>query len=95
MAPPGYYGNYVTYPPAAVSPAEEKKPEKKEKKTKASSPRAWQGRTKAEVDEDNMKFAAREGAYDERKIAPVGLAPDQIVWVVELDGGNTLRSVIL
>ena len=51
----------------------------------------WQGRSKAEVEEDNMKIASREGAYDKRKIAPVGMKDDQMMWVVELDGSHTLR----
>ena len=83
--PPGYT---PVYHPAAP-PAEEKK--KEEKKAKKPELRKWQGRTKAEVEEDNMKIAKEEGAWDKRKVEPVGLATDQMVWCVEVDGGPTLR----
>ena len=79
--PPGYT---TVYAPAAA-PVVEEKPKKKK------SPRKWQGRTKAEVEEDNMKIAQREGAYAARKVEPVGLNEDQMVWVVEVDGTHTLR----
>ena len=67
------------------------KEEKKQKTVEAPAPTKWQGRTRAEVDEDNMKIAAGHGAYDERKVEPKGLKPDQMVWVVEPDGAQTLR----
>lgn len=38
-----------------------------------------------------MKIAAAEGACAERKAQPMGLADDQVVWVVEVGGGNVLR----
>ena len=57
----------------------------------APQPTEWKGRTKAEVDEDNMKIAAKEDAYGKRKIQPVGVKDDQMFWVVELDGSHTLR----
>lgn len=59
----------------------------------APQPTEWKGRTKAEVDEDNMKIAAKEDAYGKRKIQPVGVKEDQMFWVVELDGSHTLRYV--
>lgn len=85
--------NYHVYTPAmygatavaAVAVEEPKQPQ----------PNVWKGRTKAEVAEDNMKYAKTEGSWDKRKIAPVGLADDQMCWVIELDGSHTLRSVIL
>ena len=52
---------------------------------------AWMGRTKAQVDEDNMKIAAKEGAYDSHKKVPSGVKDDQMMWVVETDGSHTLR----
>lgn len=55
----------------------------------------WIGRTKAEVEEDNMKIAKREGATEKRKIAPVGVEDDQLFWVVELDDSHTLRYVLM
>lgn len=101
---PAYYGYPGGYPyqmpgcaptgymcyPSPLAPAEEEKP-KKEEKPKELEPRKWQGRTKAEVQEDNMKVAAREGAYDARKVQPVGLKEEQMVWCVEVDGSQTLR----
>lgn len=69
--------------PLSPAPAEEK--------PKKASPRKWQGRTKAEVQEDNMKIAAREGAYEARKVEPVGLKEDQMVWVVEGDKDQNLQ----
>jgi hypothetical protein len=51
----------------------------------------WQGRTKAEVEEDNLKIAADEKVCEKRKVVPVGLAGDQMCWVVEADGSYTLR----
>ena len=57
----------------------------------APKPVAWKGRTKAEVDEDNMKIAKSEDVYAKRKVAPVGVQEDQMFWVVETDGSHTLR----
>lgn len=61
------------------------------KDSPVASPRKWQGRTKAEVAEDDMKIAAAQGAYAPRKVVPLGLADDQVVWVVEADGATVLR----
>ena len=97
---PAYYGypgahqvtGYPYYPPGytpifASAPA----PVVEEKKSRKRSPRKWQGRSKAEVEDDNMKIAQREGAYAARKVESVGLQEDQMVWVVETDGSHTLR----
>lgn len=78
--------NYHVYTPsfygaATVAVEEPKQPQ----------PNVWQGRTKAQVEEDNMKYAKSEGAYGKRKIAPVGLDDAQMCWVIELDGSHTLR----
>lgn len=51
----------------------------------------WQGRTKGEVQEDNLKIAAEEKVWEKRKVVPTGLATDQMCWVVEVDGNYTLR----
>jgi hypothetical protein len=61
-------------------------------------PNAWLGRTKAQVEEDNMKIAKAEGAYDKKnygKMVPSDMKDDQMCWVVELDDGHTLRYVFL
>jgi hypothetical protein len=58
-----------------------------------AQPTLWLGRTKAQVEEDNMKLAAKEGAYEKRKVAPTGVKDDQMCWCVETDGSNTLRYV--
>lgn len=42
-----------------------------------------------------MKVAAAQGAYAPRKVVPLGLADDQVVWVVEPDGATVLRWVAL
>ena len=92
---------YVTNPEPAV-PAVPAAPAPKQKrpasnqyvyKPNYSEPKVsvWQGRTKKEVEEDNMRIAAQEGAYDKRKVVPTGLKPDQMCWVVEVDGSHTLR----
>ncbi|KAK1090418.1 hypothetical protein LTR48_008332, partial [Friedmanniomyces endolithicus] len=39
----------------------------------------WVGRTKAQVDEDNMKLAATEGAWDKRNVVPTGVEEDQMM----------------
>lgn len=98
---PAYYGlaqpgvplvspdNAWTYQPVST-PVEEEAAQPKKKKAKHGV-HAWQGRTKAEVEEDNMKIAMREGVYDERKVEPLGLKADQMVWCVEVDGTHTMR----
>lgn len=57
----------------------------------AEAANKWQGRTKAEVEEDNTKIAADEKVWEKRKVVPTGLADDQMCWVVETDAGYTLR----
>ncbi|KAK4541099.1 hypothetical protein LTR36_008324 [Oleoguttula mirabilis] len=74
------------YQPA---PVEKEKPEKPAK----AKPNTWKGRTKAEVEEDNMKIASKEGAYDKRKVVPQ-VKDDQMMWVVETDGSHTLRTIV-
>ncbi|GIZ46065.1 hypothetical protein CKM354_000920400 [Cercospora kikuchii] len=51
---------------------------------------AWIGRTKAQVDEDNMKMAKSEKVYEPREFVPK-MDDSQMCWVVELDKTNTLR----
>jgi hypothetical protein len=60
-----------------------------EKPAEASN--KWQGRTKAEVEEDNAKIAADEKVWEKRKVVPTGLPDDQMCWVVEDDASYTLR----
>lgn len=50
------------------------------------------GRTKKQVDEDNVKLAINEGIYNPNEIVPKDAKPDQLFWVVEADGSNTLRA---
>ena len=52
----------------------------------------WVGRTKKEVDKDNIKIAMAEGLYKPNEIVPKCAKPDQLFWVVENDGTNTLRT---
>lgn len=79
MPAPGYYA----YAPPTLQPVNYQ--------YVAPKPSKWQGRSKKEVDEDNMKIAAKEGAYDKRKVEPVGVKDDQMMWCVETDGSHTLR----
>ena len=89
--PPVYVPAPATAPPAAEKKEAESKAKEKEEKKKPEV-RRWQGRSKAEVEEDNMKIAKAEGACEARKVEPVGLKADQMVWVVEGDGSPTLRA---
>lgn len=54
--------------------------------------KVWVGRTKKQVDEDNVKIAVNEGIYGFNEIMPKNARPDQLFWVIELDGTNTLRT---
>ncbi|KAF2768748.1 hypothetical protein EJ03DRAFT_328052 [Teratosphaeria nubilosa] len=84
---PGYYGYHPGMMPVPmVVPAPAPKPEYKPPKAAK-----WQGRTKKQVEEDNMKIAAREGACEKRKVKPVGVKEEQMMWCVETDGSTTLR----
>jgi hypothetical protein len=60
----------------------------------APKPTKFKGRTKKQVEEDNMKIAQKEGAWDKRKMQPVGVKDDQLMWVIELDGSQCLRYVL-
>ncbi|EMC94143.1 hypothetical protein BAUCODRAFT_36613 [Baudoinia panamericana UAMH 10762] len=75
--------NYYIYQPAYSAPA-----------VAPIQGNVWTGRTKAQVEEDNMKIAAKEGANDKRKIVPTDIKDDQMCWCVELDGSHTLRTFI-
>lgn len=77
-AAPAPVPNTYTYHPAVAAPP-------------AEATNKWQGRTRAEVEEDNLKIAADEKVWEKRKVVPVGLANDQMCWVVEADNGYTLR----
>jgi len=83
----------------------EPKKEKAKEKTKKEEPKkveppkkakvvknVWVGRTKAEVDYDNMVVAAREGVFRFDDMQPKNAKPDTRFWVVELDGTTTLRT---
>lgn len=72
---------------------DDNKEEKKEKKVKKLEAMKWQGRTKTEVEEDDMIIAKKEGAYAKRKIVPIELDADQPVWVVMSDGKMRIRLV--
>lgn len=54
--------------------------------------RAFLGRTKRQVDEDNLKIAKHEGINKPNDVVPEDAKPDQLFWVVETDGTNTLRT---
>lgn len=88
-APPPPPAKPATPKPAAVPNVYTYHPSFTEKPAEATN--KWQGRTRAEVEEDNLKIAADEKVWEKRKVVPVGLAQDQMCWVVEPDGGYTLR----
>ncbi|GAB7329025.1 hypothetical protein MBLNU13_g00874t1 [Cladosporium sp. NU13] len=77
-APAPVPNTYTYHPAVAEKPAE--------------ATNKWQGRTRAEVEEDNLKIAAAENAWEKRKVVPVGLANDQMCWVVEVDDTYTVRA---
>jgi len=77
-AAPAPVPNTYTYHPSYAAPP-------------AEATNKWQGRTRAEVEEDNLKIAADEKVWEKRKVVPVGLADDQMCWVVEVDSSYTLR----
>lgn len=97
--PQAYYGyqqpgfpqqqmqGYPVYQPAYCAPQPAPAPAPK---SAAPKPNKWVARTKAQVEEDNMKIAA-EGACDKRKVVPIGMKEDQMMWCVEVDGSHTLR----
>lgn len=106
-APQGYYPQYAIATPApapAPAPAPvavpiagnehyyipvQQAPKAPEPVPKAN---VWIGRTKAEVDADNMKLAKSENVYAPREFVPK-MEEDQMCWVVELDKTHTLRYV--
>ena len=51
----------------------------------------WLGRTKKEVEVDNMKLAKQEGANEKRKMAPIGVSDDQLFWVMDENDDAHLR----
>lgn len=89
MAYPSYcYAPYAYQGAVSANFPDETKSEKTEKPAK----NVWIGRTKAQVDEDNIKIALREGVMKPNEMAPRNPKPDQLFWVVELNGNPTLRS---
>jgi hypothetical protein len=87
---PQYYAqgsHYMTYPTGHYLPVAPAWPQQSAVYVTGyhavSTPQSnvYYGRTKAQVDEDNMKLAAREGANDPRKIQPVGVKDSQYFWV--------------
>lgn len=73
---------YQVYQPAYSAPAPQ------EQKVKSIP---WGGRTKKQVDDDNQIIAKVQGVNDKRKVAPVDVKDDQMMWCVETDGSHTLR----
>lgn len=55
-------------------------------------PHLWVGRTKAQVDRDNIRLAVQEGVYHSR-VTDSNIDSRQSFWVVELNGDLTLRSL--
>ncbi|KAK4988925.1 hypothetical protein LTR66_007186 [Elasticomyces elasticus] len=84
-APPPTYTSpigYYAYPPAVAYAGPGKT---------ADGKNIWLGRTKAQVDEDNMKIAMHE-VNKPTEWRPKPNSDDQMFWVVEVDGTHTLRT---
>ncbi|KAK3679682.1 hypothetical protein LTR78_000058 [Recurvomyces mirabilis] len=79
--PPQQMANYHVYQPQYAAPQQPR-------------PYEWKGRTKKQVEEDNMILAAKVGAYDKRKVVPTGVKDEQMMWCVETDGSHTLRTFV-
>jgi len=91
-APASVAPSAKTAAPRASEPASNTfvyEPKFSEKPAEAAN--KWQGRTKAEVEEDITKIAADDKVWEKRKVVPTGLANDQMCWVVEADASYTLR----
>lgn len=90
---PGYVaypsqGYYMAVAPQIAQP-------RVDEKIEHPMPNAWLGRTRAEVEQDNMKLAKREGASEPRKVQPIDVKDTQLFWVIEPDGEtSTLRFVL-
>ena len=82
---------YYCYPVAhARAQAQTQAPPAKNDKN--SGQHLWLGRTKAQVEEDNVKIAMRESVYRYDPMKPKDPKTDQLFWCVELDGATTLRT---
>lgn len=75
-------------PTAVATPTPAQIPEHKE----SAPAHLWVGRTKAQVKEDDLRIALREGVYQPNEMKPKDAKHDQLFWCVELDGSNTLRA---
>ncbi|KAK4623310.1 uncharacterized protein CLAFUR5_07387 [Fulvia fulva] len=81
-AKPAKSANFHVYQPMS----------EKSEKAAVSDGNMWLGRTKQQVEEDNMKIAKKAGAYDKRKIAPIVEDDNTLFWVNELDKTQTVRD---
>lgn len=96
---PGYFASPVMAPaaaPVAITGNEHYYiPIQQAPKAAEPAPTAndWNGRTKAQVEEDNMKLAKSENVYAPRELVPK-MEEHQLVWVIELDKTRTLRYVV-
>ncbi|KAK4565944.1 hypothetical protein LTR86_003793 [Recurvomyces mirabilis] len=94
--PQAYYG-YPTapvYPPQQMANYHVYQPQYAATQQPQPQPYEWKGRTKKQVEEDNMILAAKVGAYDKRKVVPTGVKDEQMMWCVETDGSHTLRTFL-
>ncbi|GAB7351028.1 hypothetical protein MBLNU459_g1515t1 [Dothideomycetes sp. NU459] len=95
VAMPNYPVPVTEVKESAKESAKEKdkaKEKENEKKKATEHHRTWVGRTKKQVDEDNIQIAVNEGIYKPNDIVPKGAKDDQLFWCIETDGSNTLRT---
>lgn len=67
------------------------KPDEPAKPKATATEGNWLGRTKAQVEADNIKIAARENVFKNDQMKPKDAKADQLFWVVEIDGRTNLR----
>ncbi|KAF2090744.1 hypothetical protein K490DRAFT_62065 [Saccharata proteae CBS 121410] len=72
---------YPPQPAKPANPAEEK-----------DKHHTWYGRTRREVEEDNLAMAKRENVFKKDDMGPHDAKPGQLFWVKELDGSTQLYT---
>lgn len=90
-----HQSDYVCYPvdKVPVAPSSEiSHTSKKVMEKDKGNGRVWEGRTKAQVDEDNFEMARREGVYKYTDMKPKDAKSSDYFWVIELDKTNQLYT---
>lgn len=82
----------VPEPKEAAAKTKDKPKAKEAEKKEGNKPRAWVGRTKKQVDEDNIRIAINEGVFKPNDMVPKDAKDDQFFWCIEPDSTHTLRT---